>query len=113
MVAQDKIVELERRMAALGIKEHELKEQFILGSGPGGQKVNKTSSSVVLLHLPTGIEVRCKQSRSRELNRFLARRELCEKLEALYYGKKTKKELEAIKKKKQKKRRERRTKNYE
>jgi len=66
-------------MKQLGIDEDDLIEKFILGSGKGGQKVNKTSSCVYLKHLPTGIEVKCQQGRSRELNRYVARYELCEK----------------------------------
>ena len=52
------------------------------GSGPGGQKINKTSSTVWLQHRPTGIEVRCQRERSQAANREQAWRELCDKLEA-------------------------------
>ena len=48
---------------------------------PGGQKINKTSSCVYLKHLPTGIEIKCQQGRSREMNRYYARKELCQRLE--------------------------------
>ena len=70
-----------RRMESLGIEERDLEESFIRGSGSGGQKINKTSVCVVLKHLPSGIEVRCQRERSQALNRFFARRELCDKLE--------------------------------
>lgn len=58
--------------------EDDLDESFILGGGPGGQKTNKTSSVVRLVHEPSGIQVRVGESRSREENRWLARRLLAE-----------------------------------
>lgn len=67
-------------MNRLGIFEEDLIEKFILGTGSGGQKINKTSSCVYLKHLPTGIEVKCQRERSRESNRYLAREELVKKL---------------------------------
>jgi protein subunit release factor B len=70
------------RMTRLGIAREDLEETFMRGSGHGGQKVNKTSSTVRLRHLPTGIEVRCQEERSLAQNRTLARELLCEKLEA-------------------------------
>lgn len=109
MVRPEKIQELRLRMERLQIYEKDLTEKFVAGSGSGGQKINKTSSCVYIKHEPTGIEVKCQQDRSRELNRFLARRELCERIEGLVHGVKTKKELEAEKIRKQKKRRMRRT----
>lgn len=101
--------ELVARMEKLGIKESDLIEKFILGSGKGGQKINKTSSCVYLKHIPTGIEIKCQRDRSRELNRFFARRELCEKIEREIHNIKTKKEQEISKIRRQKKRRSRRT----
>ena len=74
--------ELLRRMAKLGIREEDLREQFTRGTGAGGQKINKTSSTVQLLHEPTGIEVRCQRERSQSANRHWARVELCDRLEA-------------------------------
>ena len=73
---------LRQRMLKLGIREDDLEESFIRGTGAGGQKINKTSSTVVLVHVPTGIEVRCQRERSQSLNRLVARAELCDKLEA-------------------------------
>ena len=82
----EKTSELHRRMTALGIHEGDLTEKFVRGSGPGGQKVNKTSSCVYLLHRPTGIEVKCQRERSQAMNRFLARRELCDRVEERIKG---------------------------
>lgn len=69
-VSPEKIRQLEERMASLGIREADIEEKFIHARGRGGQKVNKTSACVYLRHAPTGIEVKCQESRSREANRF-------------------------------------------
>ena len=74
-------IQIEERLAALGWTSSEVVEAFIRGSGPGGQKVNKTSSTVTLRHLPTGIEVRCQRERSQSVNRLLAWEELAGRLE--------------------------------
>ena len=81
MIRQEKWDELRRKMGELGIYEEDLVEKFILGSGRGGQNLQKTSSCVYLKHLPTGIEIKCQRERSRDMNRYFARRELCEKIE--------------------------------
>lgn len=83
MVSPEKQAALDARMAALGIVEDELVEKFVLGSGSGGQKINKTSSCVYLKHLPTAIEVKCQANRSREMNRFQAREDLCDRIEGI------------------------------
>ncbi len=72
------------------IFEKDLEERFVLGSGSGGQKINKTSSRVYLKHLPTGIEISCQESRSREKNRELARIRLCEQIEKAQLDKRLK-----------------------
>jgi protein subunit release factor B len=69
---------LSQRLERLGIREEDLEERFVLGSGSGGQKINKTSSCVYLKHLPSGREVTCQETRSREKNREIARTRLCE-----------------------------------
>ncbi|NNE91062.1 MAG: peptide chain release factor-like protein [Verrucomicrobiales bacterium] len=71
-----------KRMSDLGIREHHLVEKFIAGSGPGGQKINKTANCVSLRHLPTGIEIQCQSERSLTANREIARLRLCEQIEA-------------------------------
>ena len=73
---------LQLKMVELGVREEDLAESFIRSSGNGGQHVNKTSSCVQLKHIPTGILVTCMRERSQSVNRFLARRELLERLEA-------------------------------
>lgn len=71
---------LHKRMLKLGIREEDLEESFVRGTGAGGQKINKTSSTVVLRHKPSGLEVRCQQERSQSMNRVIAREMLCDKL---------------------------------
>lgn len=69
------------------IKEEEIEESFIKGgSGPGGQKINKTNSKVQLKHIPTGLVVTSQHSRSQELNRKRAREILAEKLDLMMNG---------------------------
>ena len=86
-INSEKTTALEERLAALGIAEGDLLEKFVRGSGAGGQKINKTSNCVFLKHLPSGVCIKCQMDRSREMNRFLARRELCDQLEAIRDGK--------------------------
>ena len=79
--------ELDDRLKALGIHREDVVEQFIRASGPGGQKVNKTSSAVYLKHLPSGLEVKAQKDRSQSINRFLAWRLLADRIEAHQTGK--------------------------
>jgi protein subunit release factor B len=109
-ISPEKQSDLERRMAALGITEDNLIEKFVRGSGAGGQKINKTNSCVFLKHLPTGVAIKCQMDRSRELNRFLARRELCEQLEHIRDGKASAKTQAIEKIRRQKRQRSRRSK---
>ena len=71
---------LRARFVSLGVRPEEVVERFVRGSGAGGQKINKTSSTVWLRHAPTGIEVRCQRERSQTVNRLLAWTELADKL---------------------------------
>jgi len=110
LISPEKQAALERRMAALGIREEDLVEKFILGSGKGGQKINKTASCVYIKHVPTGTEVKCQASRFRSLNRFLARRELCETLDEIRNGRESARRQAIEKIRRQKRRRSRRSK---
>ncbi|MEM8628569.1 MAG: peptide chain release factor-like protein [Chlamydiota bacterium] len=80
-ISEEKWKALRARMEDLGIEESDLEEKFVIGSGKGGQKMQKTASCVHLLHVPSAIAVKCQKERLRESNRFFARRILCEKLE--------------------------------
>lgn len=85
-VSSDKAKSLADRMLTLGVAESDFEESFIRSSGPGGQKVNKSSSCVYLIHIPTGLSVKCQRERSQSLNRFLARRLLLDKIEKQQKG---------------------------
>ena len=108
-VTPKKQTELEARMAALGLRETDLQEKFIHSSGPGGQRVNKTASCVYLNHVPTGLEVKMQQERQQRLNRYYARKRMCELLEQRTLGEKSPAALKAEKIRKQKQRRRRRS----
>jgi len=82
----DKLTQLEQRMTALGVREADIEETFVRSGGAGGQKVNKSSSCVMLLHRPTGLRVKCQITRHQAMNRFLARRLLLDKIEEMKKG---------------------------
>jgi len=82
-VSEEKNRWLKERMKALNIREEDIIEKFVRSSGRGGQKVNKAATCVYLKHIPTGIEVKCMETRSQSINRFLARRELIWRIEEL------------------------------
>ena len=85
-VSAEKEDALLKRMGSLGVSEKDIEETFIKSSGPGGQKVNKTSTCVFLRHIPTGLTVKCQRERSQALNRFLARRILLDRVERRQKG---------------------------
>lgn len=92
-------------MSRLGIREEDLVEKFVAGSGPGGQKINKTASRVYLRHEPTGLEIQCQAERSQSLNRLIARERLCERLETERLAKKAAKARERARERYRKRRR--------
>lgn len=98
-------------MAACDVREEDLDESFIRSQGPGGQRVNKTSSCVRLVHRPTGLEVRVQEARSQAMNRFYARRRLCELMEAKTLGAASPEAIRQEKIRRQKQRRRRRSKS--
>ncbi len=101
---------IQELMRRAGLTEGDLREQFVLGSGSGGQKINKTSSAVRLTHVPTGLWVKVQSSRSREDNRWLARRALAERILEQRDGEKSARRQEREKIRRQKRRRSRRQK---
>jgi protein subunit release factor B len=86
-VSPEKETQLAQRLAALGVRECDIEESFVRSGGHGGQNVNKTSTCVMLVHRPTGVQVKCQETRQQGLNRFIARRLLLDKIEAMQQGK--------------------------
>ena len=80
-VSPEKQDQLGQRMAALGVRESDIEETFVRSGGHGGQNVNKTATCVMLLHRPSGLQVKCQETRQQGLNRFLARKLLIDKIE--------------------------------
>ena len=104
-VSLEKSDQLARRMAALGVSEVEIEESFVRSGGHGGQNVNKTSTCVMLLHRPTGVSVKCQETRQQGLNRFIARRLLLDKIEAAQTGRVAAQQAEIEKIRRQKRKR--------
>lgn len=109
-VGEEKARELARLMASAGIEEADLEEKFIRASGPGGQKVNKTSSAVYLRHAPSGEEIKVQISRSQALNRYYARKLLAERMQTAILGKQSKEQARIEKLRRQKRKRSKRAK---
>jgi peptide chain release factor len=110
-VSLEKENQLAQRMAALGVREADIEERFVRSGGHGGQNVNKTSTCVMLLHRPTGVQVKCQATRQQGLNRFIARRLLLDKVEAIKNGFVAARRAEIEKIRRQKRKRSRRAKN--
>ena len=110
MITTKKWGQLRHLMQRFHIHENDVEEKFIVGSGHGGQKLQKTSSTVFIKHIPTRIQVKCQHTRFRDDNRYIARKILCEKIEHILLKEKSAKQQLIHKFKKQKKRRSKKAK---
>jgi peptide chain release factor len=110
-VSQEKLAALQGRMRALGIRDEDLEESFVTSQGKGGQNVNKVATCVVLFHRPSGVRIKCQQERSQGLNRYLARKQLADKIETAILGAKSEQQQAIERIRRQKRRRSRRAKN--
>ena len=107
-VTKKKAEVLYLQMERCGVREKDLEERFVRSTGPGGQKVNKSATCVHLKHLPSGRVVKMQKTRRQALNRFYARRRLCELLEETAQGRFSPEAVKREKIRKQKDRRRRR-----
>jgi protein subunit release factor B len=101
---------LAERLQRLGIREEDIEESFVRSSGRGGQNVNKVATCVVLLHRPSGTQVKCQRERAQALNRFHARQLLADKIERRILGAASAEAQRIAKLRRQKRRRSRRAK---
>lgn len=97
MVSEEKWNMLKSEMLLKNILESDIEEKFVLVGGKGGQKANKSAVAVQIKHVPSGTVIKSGKTRSREDNRFFARRALLEKLAG---SDKKSKEIEKIRKNK-------------
>src|ERR1051325_5293960 len=110
-VSVEKENQLDARMNALDVREADIEESFVRSGGHGGQNVNKTATCVMLLHRPTGLQVKCQETRQQGLNRFIARRLLLDKIEERRNGFVASQRAQMEKIRRQKRKRSRRAKD--
>ena len=110
-VSTEKEDQLAKRMTALGVRESDIEESFVRSGGHGGQNVNKVATCVMLVHRPSGVQVKCQETRQQGLNRFFARRLLLDKIEEKQNGFVAAKRAEIEKIRRQKRKRSRRAKD--
>ncbi len=109
-VSSSKWQSLLTKMKSFGLDEKDIEESFVRSSGAGGQNVNKVATCVFLVHRLSGLEVKCQKTRSQLLNRYYARKILCEKLEQKILGEKSAEEQRREKIRRQKRKRSKRAK---
>jgi len=109
-VNPEKTQQLAQRMTALGVRESDIEETFVRSGGHGGQNVNKSATCVMLLHVPTRLQVKCQTTRQQGLNRYIARRLLLDKIEQLQTGRVATERSRMEKIRRQKRKRSRRAK---
>ncbi|KAJ5783855.1 uncharacterized protein N7518_009532 [Penicillium psychrosexuale] len=70
----------------LKINDADISISYLKGTGPGGQKINKTNSAVQIIHKPSGVVIKCQATRSQAQNAKIARSLLADRVEALQKG---------------------------
>ncbi|EEA26913.1 hypothetical protein TMatcc_004806 [Talaromyces marneffei ATCC 18224] len=84
------------------LDDKDITGSYLKGTGPGGQKINKTNSAVQLIHKPTGIVVKSQATRSRSQNQKIAKEILAAKVEVLEKGEQSREAIKNALKKKRK-----------
>ncbi|EED19313.1 peptidyl-tRNA hydrolase domain protein [Talaromyces stipitatus ATCC 10500] len=84
------------------LDDKDITGSYLKGTGPGGQKINKTNSAVQLIHKPTGIVVKSQATRSRSQNQKIAREILAAKVEELEKGEQSREAIKNALKRKRK-----------
>ena len=107
-VSSTKEKALAERLEQLGIRDEDLAETFVRSGGHGGQNVNKVATCVLLVHRPSGTQVKCQSERSQALNRYRARQLLAAKIERQILGVQSAEAQRVAKLRRQKRRRSRR-----
>lgn len=89
------------RLAKMKLEVADFEEKFARSSGPGGQNVNKVSTSVTLRHAPTGVAVTVQDSRSQAMNRQIAWTRLLDAIEETRKAERAARRAEIEKKRRQ------------
>ena len=89
------------RLARLRLDAADFEEKFSRSSGPGGQHVNKVSTSVMLRHVPSGQAVTVQDTRSQAMNRQLAWTRLLDAIEEARRAERAAQRAEIAKKRRQ------------
>jgi protein subunit release factor B len=75
-----------RMYARIDMEKRELDEQFTLGGGRGGTKLQSTRSCVILRDKSTGLQVRCQTTRDLAQNRVIAKQRLQRQIDKHVHG---------------------------
>ncbi|KAJ5205451.1 Peptide chain release factor class I/class II [Penicillium cf. griseofulvum] len=102
LFSQTPIVPAKPLPPRLKINDADISISYLKGTGPGGQKINKTNSAVQIIHRPSGVVVKCQATRSQSQNAKIARSLLADKVEAQEKGDKSRVAIKAAAAKKKK-----------
>ncbi|KOS46950.1 hypothetical protein ACN38_g2116 [Penicillium nordicum] len=102
LFSQTPIVPAKPLPPRLKINDADISISYLKGTGPGGQKINKTNSAVQIIHKPSGVVIKCQATRSQSQNAKIARSLLADKVEAQEKGDKSRVAIKAAAAKKKK-----------